>query len=64
MEGVTTLEALGLRDLSAGLCCTTHRTTVLGQAPRRLTGFIASAQQVSPQGLVVQLNGMIHEKIL
>lgn len=50
MEGVTTLEALGLRDLSAGLCCTTHQTTVLGQAPRRLAGFISSAQQGVPTG--------------
>ena len=28
----------------AGLCCTTHWVTVLGQALRRLTGFMSSTQ--------------------
>ena len=32
----------------AGLCCTTHWVTVLGQAPRRLTGFMSSTQRGVP----------------
>lgn len=38
------LGCLELGDLGTGLCCTTHQVRVLGQVPRKLPGFISSAQ--------------------
>ena len=64
MEGVSKMGALEVRDLSADLCCTTHWVTVLGRAPRRLTGFMSSTQRGVPTRAVSPVSGMIYKKIV